>query len=64
MPKWLLDAERWQSLTVGPDGRVKYESIEVFKGPLAYLVRLFVGKNLFLGVDAMAQGLKTKSESS
>ncbi|KAF8905622.1 hypothetical protein CPB85DRAFT_1416023 [Mucidula mucida] len=63
-PKWLLHAERWQMLKVDVDGRVKYESVEVFKGILAYLVRFFVGKNLRLAFDAMAQGLKAKAEST
>ncbi|KAJ7677581.1 hypothetical protein B0H14DRAFT_3064678, partial [Mycena olivaceomarginata] len=56
-----LFAERWQMLTV-EGGKTKYESIEVFSGFLAYVVRLFVGKNLVLGVKAMAEGLKTHSE--
>ncbi|KAF9034465.1 hypothetical protein BDZ89DRAFT_514406 [Hymenopellis radicata] len=63
-PKWLLHAERWQMLTVEADGRVKYESVEVFNGILAYLVRFFVGKNLRFGFDAMAEGLKVKAESA
>ncbi|KAK0216142.1 hypothetical protein IW262DRAFT_199880 [Armillaria fumosa] len=63
LPRWLLDAERWQSCTVEPGGKVKYESIEVFKGVLAYFVRFFVGQKLINGVGAMAKGLKTKSEN-
>ncbi|KAF8192634.1 hypothetical protein K438DRAFT_1829429 [Mycena galopus ATCC 62051] len=59
--KWLLHAERWQMLTV-EGGKTKYESIEVFSGILAYVVQLFVGKNLVLGVRAMAEGLKSYSE--
>lgn len=42
----------------------KYESIEVFSGIIAYLVKLFTGKNLVLGVKAMAEGLKSRSESA
>lgn len=61
LPKWALFAERWQMLTV-EGGKTKYESIEVFSGFLAYVVRLFVGKKLVLGVKAMAEGLKTHSE--
>lgn len=64
LPAWLLDAERWQMLTVQEDGRVKYESVEVFKGIVAYLVKLVVGKDLILGVEAMAEGLKKRAESS
>ncbi|KAG7447400.1 uncharacterized protein BT62DRAFT_948474 [Guyanagaster necrorhizus] len=63
LPRWLLDAERWQSCTVVPGGKVKYESIEVFNGILAYLVRFFVGQKLINGVGAMARGLQAKSEN-
>ncbi|KAJ7270741.1 hypothetical protein B0H12DRAFT_1093639 [Mycena haematopus] len=61
LPKWALFAERWQMLTV-EGGKTKYESIEVFSGILAYVVRLFVGNSLVLGVRAMAEGLKSRSE--
>ncbi|KAJ6478609.1 hypothetical protein C8R47DRAFT_638870 [Mycena vitilis] len=61
MPKWALFAERWQMLTV-EDGKTKYESIEVFSGILAHLVKFLQGKNLDLGVKAMADGLKSYSE--
>ncbi|KAJ7629989.1 hypothetical protein DFH06DRAFT_1224539 [Mycena polygramma] len=61
MPKWALFAERWQMLTV-EDGKTKYESIEVFTGILAYVVKFLQGKNLDLGVKAMAEGLKSYSE--
>lgn len=62
LPRFLLFAERWQTLTDVGNGQVKYESTEVFSGILSYLVKLFVGKNLVLGVDAMAEGLKKRSE--
>ncbi|KAK0476139.1 hypothetical protein IW261DRAFT_1339852 [Armillaria novae-zelandiae] len=62
-PRWLLDAERWQSCTVESGGKVKYESVEVFSGVLAYFVRFFVGQKLINGVGAMAEGLKAKSEN-
>ncbi|KAJ7756237.1 hypothetical protein B0H16DRAFT_1674773 [Mycena metata] len=61
LPKWALFAERWQTLTI-VDGKTKYESIEVFSGILAYVVNFFTGKNLDLGVKAMAEGLKSHSE--
>ncbi|KAF7373522.1 hypothetical protein MSAN_00562600 [Mycena sanguinolenta] len=63
MPRWALFAERWQMLTV-VDGKTKYESIEVFSGILAYVVRFFVGANLVLGVRAMAEGLKRRAEGA
>ncbi|KAJ4481177.1 hypothetical protein J3R30DRAFT_3287412 [Lentinula aciculospora] len=67
LPRWMLDAERWQMITVEEDARegevkCKYESYEVFKGILAYVVRWFVGKELKLGVKAMADGLKGRAE--
>jgi len=67
LPRWMLDAERWQMITVEEDGeggeaKCKYESYEVFKGILAYVVRWFVGKELKMGVNAMAEGLKARAE--
>lgn len=65
-PSWLLDTERWQALVeVVEDGRRKtrYETIEVFSGWLAYVVRLVVGSGLQKGFRAMAEGLKTRAEA-
>ncbi|KAJ3843040.1 hypothetical protein F5878DRAFT_606038 [Lentinula raphanica] len=68
LPRWMLDAERWQMITVeeGGDGgaemKCKYESYEVFRGVLAYVVQWFVGKELDMGVDAMAEALKLRAE--
>lgn len=64
-PSWLLTAVRWQVLVeVVEDGRKKtrYETIEVFGGLLAYLIKLFVGSGLQAGFRAMAEGLKKRSE--
>ncbi|KAF4588828.1 hypothetical protein EYR40_010383 [Pleurotus pulmonarius] len=61
---FLLRAERWQSLSVGDDGKTKYETIEVFSGMLAYLVKLFTQANLKLGFEAMAQELKRRAEAT
>ena len=62
LPRFLLRAERWQALSVDSSGKTKYESIEVFGGILAWLVYLFVGKNLTLGFNAQADGLKHRAE--
>ncbi|KAJ3727330.1 hypothetical protein DFJ43DRAFT_1086345 [Lentinula guzmanii] len=69
LPRWMLDAERWQMITAEEDGgseggemKCKYESYEVFKGILGYVVQWFVGKELKMGVDAMAEELKRRSE--
>ncbi|KAJ8690323.1 hypothetical protein PTI98_011756 [Pleurotus ostreatus] len=61
---FLLRAERWQSLSVGDDGKTKYETIEVFSGVLAYVVKLFTQANLKLGFEAMAQELKRRAEAA
>jgi len=46
------------------DGRKKtrYETIEVFGGPLAYVIKCVVGSGLQQGFTAMAEGLKKRSE--
>ncbi|KAJ7601006.1 hypothetical protein C8J56DRAFT_23715 [Mycena floridula] len=62
-PKFLLYAERWQTLTVLEDGKVKYDTIETFQGILAYFVKWFVGSNLRLAFKAMAEGLKNRAEA-
>ncbi|KAJ3856698.1 hypothetical protein EV368DRAFT_78447 [Lentinula lateritia] len=70
LPRWTLDAERWQMVTVeesgggGADVKCKYESFEVFKGILAYVVRCYVGRELTMGVNAMAEGLKRRAEQN
>ncbi|KAJ7607433.1 hypothetical protein FB45DRAFT_948315 [Roridomyces roridus] len=65
MFRWMLDCERWQVLTteeVEGRTRTKYESVEVFRGPVAYVVWMFTGGNLRKGVSAMAEGLKRHAE--
>ncbi|KAJ7160980.1 hypothetical protein C8R46DRAFT_1106149 [Mycena filopes] len=61
-PKWALFVERWQTLTTEEDGKTRYENVEVFTGVLAYIVKFSMGKNLILGIRAMAEGLKSHSE--
>ncbi|KAJ7701585.1 hypothetical protein B0H17DRAFT_1045902 [Mycena rosella] len=63
LPSWAFYAERWQMLTV-EGGKTKYENFEVFRGILAYLLKFFAGKNLVLGVRAMAEGLKSRAEGA
>ncbi|KAH6904489.1 hypothetical protein BKA70DRAFT_536621 [Coprinopsis sp. MPI-PUGE-AT-0042] len=62
MPGWLLHAERWQTLTALPNGQTRYDAIEVFSGPVAYLVKLFVGSALKQGFQAMADTMKQRAE--
>ncbi|KAJ7079973.1 hypothetical protein B0H15DRAFT_891017, partial [Mycena belliarum] len=63
LPAWVLHAERWQMLTV-EGGQTKYETVEVYRGVGAYVVKFFTGKYLVLGVRAMAEGLKKRAESA
>ncbi|EIN05299.1 hypothetical protein PUNSTDRAFT_137981 [Punctularia strigosozonata HHB-11173 SS5] len=65
LPKWVLYSDRWQSvIPADPEGRTsKYETREVMYGFLAFIVKLFYTKPLQEGFDAMAKGLKSKSES-
>ncbi|KAH7919555.1 hypothetical protein BV22DRAFT_1099260 [Leucogyrophana mollusca] len=62
MPHWLLNAERWQALVEIEGGKTRYETIEVFGGVVAYIVRTFFGKGLNEGFRAMAEGLKKRAE--
>ena|ERR1700722_15308968 len=61
-PKFLLDTERWQALIEEEGGRTKYETIEVFRGPLAYIVRFFFQSALNVSFRAMAEALKNRCE--
>ncbi|KAL4065530.1 hypothetical protein V8B97DRAFT_1984657, partial [Scleroderma yunnanense] len=66
-PAWMLQTERWQALVEveGEDGRKKtrYETKEVFSGVLAYGISVALAGGLQKGFDAMAEGLKQRSES-
>ncbi|KZT22978.1 hypothetical protein NEOLEDRAFT_573125 [Neolentinus lepideus HHB14362 ss-1] len=62
MPAWLLWADRWQSLTEEGDGKVKYETFEVFGGILAYVVKWFMSGHLEEAFEAMGKGLKERAE--
>ncbi|KAI0078385.1 hypothetical protein K474DRAFT_1660386 [Panus rudis PR-1116 ss-1] len=67
LPKWALSAERWQYLTeVDDEGKkkVKYETQEVFSGPLAYVVKWWTGRDLKKAFDAFGEALKKRSEES
>ncbi|KAF8064013.1 hypothetical protein FPV67DRAFT_1420573 [Lyophyllum atratum] len=63
LPKFLLSAERWQTLSV-VDGKTKYETREVFGGIIAYLVKFFMYEKLVQGFRAQAEGLKKQAEST
>jgi hypothetical protein len=68
MPPWLMTTERWQWLTdvedVDGSHKTKYETIEVFNGPAAWIVKWFVSPYLKMGFEAMAKDLKQRAEAS
>ena len=64
IPKFLLHAERWQTCVAIEGGKTKYESFEVFSGPVAYAVKWFVGRNLIISTQAMADTLKQRAEQA
>ncbi|KAF1974425.1 hypothetical protein BU23DRAFT_461729 [Bimuria novae-zelandiae CBS 107.79] len=57
-PNPLIMAERWQALTDLGNGKIRYESREVFSGPLAPVLQPTMQANLQKSFDAQAQGLK------
>ncbi|KAG6827693.1 hypothetical protein H0H92_010731 [Tricholoma furcatifolium] len=54
LPKFLLECDRWQMLTVLDDGKTKYETIEAFKGPVAYIIKWVMYEKLVWGFNAQA----------
>lgn len=62
LPRWILDATRWQWLTA-QDGKIKYESLEVFKGIAAYPTKWLYYGGLMQGVGEMGRCLKERAES-
>jgi hypothetical protein len=57
-----LNAERWQQLTEMDNGKTRYETKEVFRGPLAYIVRWVMRSKLESAFDAFAKSLKERTE--
>ena len=57
-PPDVLAGERWQAISDLGDGRVLYESREVFHGALATTLRDLYGASLQEAFEAQAQGLK------
>lgn len=64
LPSFLLNAERWQSLSVNEDGTTKYETTEVFSGILAYIIKFLLREKLLMGFNAQAEGLKQRAEQT
>lgn len=57
-PNPLITAERWQALTDLGRGKVRYESREVFSGPLAPVLEGTIKDSLQESFDAQGEGLK------
>ena len=58
-PDWALRSERVHIIARDEDGTSAYEVWETFSGPLAFLVRLFVGKILVKRFRQWNQELKS-----
>ncbi|KAA1470125.1 hypothetical protein DENSPDRAFT_835847 [Dentipellis sp. KUC8613] len=61
LPRWLLNAERWQTLSE-VNGKTRYETREVFGGPVAYILKFFMQQGLRDAFRAMAEALKARAE--
>ncbi|KAF2192752.1 hypothetical protein K469DRAFT_717340 [Zopfia rhizophila CBS 207.26] len=59
-----LDSERWQAISSIGNGRVLYESREVFSGALAPTLRDTLGEGLQEAFEAQAKGLKLLLEGT
>jgi hypothetical protein len=57
-PPIVLAAERWQAITDLGNGKVLYESREVFSGPLASTLKALMGESLQQSFNAQGEGLK------
>ena len=64
IPRWMLYAERFQTLIDEGNGQTRYYTVEVFKGVLAYVVKALYHKGLIRGFQEMANALKDRAEQS
>ncbi|KAG5731768.1 hypothetical protein E4T56_gene797 [Termitomyces sp. T112] len=62
LPQPLLGAERWQALSTTEDGKTFYESVEVFEGPVSYVVDALFAQGLQEGFETQAVALKSRVE--
>jgi len=62
-PRWLLRAERRQTLVVEAETRTRYVTEDRIEGWLAPLVEVLFGRSLTEGFAAMAEALKERVES-
>lgn len=63
-PDWALRSERVHNISQVEDGISTYEVWETFSGPLAFLVRLFVGKTLVKRFRQWNQELKIHAQGT
>ncbi|KAF2197003.1 hypothetical protein GQ43DRAFT_444613 [Delitschia confertaspora ATCC 74209] len=63
-PEFLLDSERWTAVSELENGKVLYESREVYNGVAAGLLQDLYGNGLQESFDAQAQALKLLLEGS
>ena len=63
-PDWALRSERVHAITSNSDGTTTYDVWETFSGPLAILVRLFVGRTLVNRFRQWNHELKLYSEAA
>ena len=64
LPHWLLSADRWQAVSTVLGGGTKYESLIVFTGLAAYIMRLFLKSGLQKGFVEMGEALKNRCEKA
>ena len=62
-PGWLLQGERFQTLTAIDANTTQYWTREAFTGLLAPLLKIMLGRALQRGFDAVADGLKARAEA-
>ncbi|CAI6335915.1 unnamed protein product [Periconia digitata] len=63
-PDGVLDAVRWSAITDVGNGRVVYESREVYLGLLAPTLQVTMGESLQKSFDAQGKGLKLLIEKA
>jgi len=65
-PTWLLRTERIQVLSEvdGDPSKTKYETVEEFNGPLAYIIKWWIGDDIKKSFNAGAEALKKRVEST
>ncbi|KAF7357650.1 hypothetical protein MSAN_01361600 [Mycena sanguinolenta] len=59
---WFFFYQRWTELTV-EDAKTKWETFEVYSGPMAYVVYWLMYKNMLVSLKAMAEALKSRAEA-